>query len=160
MNMDINYAKGLVKNYANNQWQFINQVFAKDDIKDARCVWLNLAELKAFIAQIENAPAAGPGPATGIRVYFGAYSQVQPHPQQNYDRLHTLLMLPTVVTNDGKNTDYDAATGSFDFSTVESITALNHGTLTPPPYTVAGNSNMYNQGNTFMAYADSFQEKI
>lgn len=150
--MNTSYAKGLVKNYADNQWQIINQVFIQDEIRDARCVWLTLADLKAFISEIEK-PNPESKITNGIRIYFGAYSTQQPHPvHYDYDRLHTLLMIPTFLDNTtGMNTDYDAATGSSDFSTLATITALNHGNLTPPPF----NSSMYQQGDLFMDYADN-----
>ena len=156
--MDINYARGLVTNYAQNQWEFINQAFGTG-IRDARCVWLSLDDLKAYIQQVEQPNPLGVV-TTGVRIYFGAYSQAYPAPgQEDYDCLHTLLMIPTFTGNDGLNYDFDATTGSSDFQNMNTVSAMNHGTLTPPPFTEVGPNNMYRQGDLFMAYADNYPTK-
>ncbi len=152
MSMNTSYAKGLVKNYADNQWTIINQVFGPDyDIKDSRSVWLSLDTLKAFIDQIQQSNPTSKT-TSGIRIYFGAYSAAQPNPDNDYDHLHTLLLMPTYLDGiTGLNTDYDATTGSSDFANLSTIAVMNHGSLIPPPF----DNTMYHQGDVFMDYADN-----
>lgn len=153
---DTSYVKALVKNYADNQWQFINAVFAKDDIKDARSVWLDLNALQGFINAIQTPNPAGTTP-NGVRIYFGAFSTDDPHPDTtDYNRLHTVIMLPTHSAADGKNYDYDAITGSSNFANLTNIAVLERGALNPPPYSTSGPNNMYTQGDLFMDYADNY----
>ena len=156
MNLDINYAKGLVKNYAQNQWQIINQSMPQGTI-DSRCGWLSLVDLQNFIAEIQQQNPEGVGPATGIRIYFGTHSAQCPNPNQpNTDGLHTLLLIPTFTDPvTGLDTDFDAATGSTDFSKLITVSALNHDHLIPPPYNTSGQNNMYQQGDLFMDFADN-----
>lgn len=155
MSLDTSYAKGLVENYANNQWQFINAQFAQDGIKDSRCVWLSLTDIQNFLAEIQQQNPEGKA-TNGVRIYFGAYSAAAPSPvSADYNRLHALVMIPTYRGNDGKNYDYDAATGTSDFANLTTVSALNHGSLFPPPFNIAGPNNMYDQGNLFMKYADN-----
>src|ERR1035437_1745434 len=99
MNIDINYAKGLVQNYGQNQWQIINVINKAfgPGIKDSRSVWISLDDLQNFIQQIQQPNPAGVGPATGVRIYFGTYSATCPSPiQPDVNGLHTLLMIPTI----------------------------------------------------------------
>ncbi len=154
---DTAYAKGLVKNYKNNQWQIINANFAQYNIKDSRCVWLSIDDIQNFLTQIQQPNPAGTV-ATGVRIYFGAYSGEYPNPDNaNYNHLHTLLMLPTHHNaTDGKDYDFDAFTGTSDFANLSTVSALNRGHLIPPPFNVAGTDNMYQQGNLFMDYADNY----
>ncbi len=155
--MDTLYAKNLVQNYKNNQWAIINNNFTPNyNIVDARCVWFSIADLQAFIDAIQQRNEAGIT-ATGVRIYFGAYSTDAPGAQSDYNHLHTLMMIATHTGTDGKNYDFDAATGSSDFSSLQTITALNHGHSIPPPFSVSGPDNMYQQGNLFMDYADNVQ---
>ncbi|MCD6011513.1 MAG: hypothetical protein K0Q79_1375 [Flavipsychrobacter sp.] len=153
--MNTSYAKGLVSNYKNNQWAIINSNFLPNyDIRDSRCVWFSIDELQGFLDSIKQ-PNAQEVNATGVRIYFGAYSTDTPGAQANYNHLHTLLMIATHSAADGKNYDFDAATGRSDFANLQMITALNQGHLVPPPFNVDGPSNMYQQGNLFMDYADN-----
>jgi len=155
-NYDINFAKGLVQNYGQNQWKYINQVFAPENILDARCAWFSISDLQNFLNQIQQPNPKGTPPATGVRIYFGAYGNTVPNPDNpDYNQLHTLLIIPTTPTADGLNTDFDATTGSSDFANMSSVSALNHGSLIPPPYNIVGINNMYQQGDLFMAYADN-----
>lgn len=157
MSINTNYAKGLVQNYANNQWQIINANFEQRyGIKDSRSVWIGLEALKSFIQEVETTNQTDKT-TTGIRIYFGAYSQDVPSPiSATYDHLHTLLMISTYTGADGKNYDYDATTGSSDFSQLAAVSAMNHGHLCPPPFNTSGQDNMYEQGTLFMAYADGY----
>lgn len=151
---DTSYAKTLVKNYANNQWQYINAAFSQYGIKDSRCVWLSLESLQGFINAIQTSNPLGTVP-NGVRIYFGAYSSEAPNPDNPYNHLHTVVLLPTHSSTDGKNYDYDAITGSSDFANLTSVAALNRGGLIPPPDNVSGANNMYNQGDIFMDFADN-----
>lgn len=154
---DTAYAKGLVKNYKNNQWQIIDANFSQYNIKDSRCVWLSIDDIQNFLTQIQQPNPQGTV-ATGVRIYFGAYSGEYPNPDYtNYDHLHTLVMIPTHYNaTDGKNYDFDAFTGTSDFANLGTISALNHGHLIPPPSNISGTDNMYQQGNLFMDYADNY----
>ncbi len=159
MSINTSYAKKLVQNYANNQWQIINADFTPNyDIKDSRSVWISLDDLKAFVQEIQTTNARGLT-TTGVRIYFGAYSQDCPSPvSTDYDHLHALLMISTYTGADGKNYDYDAPTGSSDFAQLSTVSAMNHGHLCPPPFTSTGVDNMYDQGTLFMKYADGITE--
>jgi hypothetical protein len=129
--MDINYAKGLALNYKNVQWQTINQGCMPVGKKDARSAWVSLSDLQSFIDQLK---ALNPN-TSGIRIYYGTHSAEFPNPiQPGTEGLHTLLMIPTIQSADGINHDFDAKTGSSDFSSLTTITAMNHDSLIPPPY--------------------------
>ena len=160
MNINISFAKSLVSCYGQNHWQLVNNTFGMlisnplyPNVKDTRCVWFSIADLTAFLAEIQ--PETGT-PATGVRIYFGEYSHdtLQDAPNTYIPGLATLLMIPTRTNALGKEEDFDVATGSSDFSALTTVTALNHGDCTPPPYRLTGVNNMYEQGNGFMRYAD------
>jgi hypothetical protein len=160
MRIKVPFAKALIENYAQNHWTTLNndcpsilQNPAYPNVQDSRCVWFSLADLQNFISEFQQ---SGSVAQLGVRIYFGEYSNEAspngPHDAQ-YSGLHTLLMLPTLLGADGYNHDFDPATGSSDFSKSVTICALNHGTMTPPPFTVDGSPEV-NVGDDFMLFCD------
>jgi hypothetical protein len=175
MRIDLSFAKALVSNYRKNHWSMINGGNGRPacpsllqnpnfpTVQDSRSVWFSLDDLKDFIAEIESTTATG---ELGVRIYFGEYSTAmlttQPQNAQ-YAGLHTLLMVPTVEKADGFNHDFDPATGSSDFTTSVDMSALNHGTLIPPPFFLTGGTQnstaqpqpQLNLGQDFMLFCDA-----
>jgi len=157
MRLPVPFAKALIENYAQNHWTIINGASPAlhqnpfyPNTQDSRSVWFSLSALKKFICEFENYTTED---QLGVRVYFGEYSadilQYDPHATQEYIGLHTVMMIPTLLGNDGLNHDFDPQTGSSDFSHSTTICAMNHGSLCPPPFHLA-----QNVGQDFMLYAD------
>jgi hypothetical protein len=145
--MDINYAKGVALNYKNDQWQYINAHFPQGKT-DARTAWFSIADLQNFINQLL---VLNPN-TSGIRIYYGAHSAEFPNPNQpGTDGMHTVLLIPTILRNDNVNHDFDAATGSSDFSQLPAITAMEHADLIPPPCNAPEYSSV---GANFMDFVD------
>ena len=167
MRIDTQFAAALIENYAENHWPTINngcpslqQNPMAPNVQDSRSVWFSLADLQNFINEFQQ---SGTPNTLGVRIYFGEYDRTTVSEDQDnvqYTGLHTLLMVPTLLGQDGYNHDFDPTTGSSDFSGAATICALNHGTLMPPPFLMKGNnSNQNNQqelnvGQDFMIFCD------
>jgi len=163
MRIDIPFAKALIENYAQNHWTTINnscpslqQNPSAPNVQDSRSVWFSLADLQNFISEFQQ---SGNQNQLGVRIYFGEYGPNIPVTEQDnpqYMGLHTLLMVPTLLGADGFNHDFDPATGNSDFTKSTDISALNHGTLAPPPFNANG-SQVANVGQDFMLFCDANQ---
>jgi hypothetical protein len=161
MRIDTPFAVELIENYEQNHWATINNACpslqqnpAFPNAQDSRSVWFSLADLQNFISEFQQ---SGSQNALGVRIYFGEYSadiiaKCQGNPQ--YTGLHTLLMVPTLLGQDGFNHDFDPATGNSDFTQSATICALNHGGLMPPPFLNPASPQVINAGQDFMIFCD------
>lgn len=152
------YVKSLLGNYRDNQWKWINPNIATPGSAtvDSRSVWFDMEKLKSFIAQAEayvdgdrECPGNHCDKNLGVRIYFGAYGDgAIPEDAPDYNRLHTLVMIPTFYDNtlqDNKDFDprYMSVCGDPDYDTAQlkiiallpstQINMANHGSLNPPP---------------------------
>ncbi len=171
--LKVDLAANLIENYRNNHWTVLNTNLLGGGaaVQDSRSAWFSMQTIKRFIYEVESKTAAnqscGCDSLLGIRIYYGEYPtsngkgfDIQKYPQLanlplNYERLHTLVMIPTMRIGD-LDKDFDPnyfTTGipcmpvSFtDTALIASgtITALipdsynanmqNHGGLYPPPF--------------------------
>jgi len=160
MRIETTFAAELIENYAQNHWTTINDACpslqqnpAYPNVQDSRSVWFSLADLQNFISEFQQ---SGNQNTLGVRIYFGEYSAdlvAKCKGNAQYTGLHTLVMVPTILGQDGFNHDFDPATGSSDFTQSNTICALNHGTLAPPPFLVLGSPEV-NVGDDFMLFCD------
>ena len=149
--------KEMVANYKNNQLQSIIESTTRPMPDDAHSIWFDLDNLKDFIADVEQLVAGSTNPPTGklgIRMYYAAYPVKEKWSRPGYEDLagllndpvtlqyekkHTLIMVPTVGDKNG-NADFNpledgdvagrtiALTGTAAAPTI----AMNHGFIIPP----------------------------
>jgi len=147
--MDLGLVEDMVKNYKTKQYVSIVSNKEIPMAFDAQSVWLSLEALKEFIATIEIEVAKYPEyemHGFGIRFYYSAYPEnaAWNHPRckdivhlnMGYEKLHTLIGIPTAMIND-VNSDFDPCNPkTYDGTKPEgpgcAIMAENHGTLIPP----------------------------
>ncbi len=167
----------MVGQYSGKQLNSIQSDSLNQIPKDARAIWFDLETLKQFMYQIEyNAGknfAESKDKRLGVRIYYAAYpendkmramepSQTDPNFSYNpaYEKLHTLVMIPTIAEKEGVDYDFnplDVSTyngytrmpktgkyytdetysgislgSSSRAQTGENVSARNHGMLYPP----------------------------
>src|ERR1035437_4347127 len=136
-------------------------------ISDSRAVWFSLDTLNSFISTIQNMAASKCSVingSLGIRIYFGEYPAADsalwgtpalpvgpPQLLERYAGMHTLVMVPT-YNNGSVNMDFDPnfvnpGGTPMPMSAVclipggintTPLTMQNHGSLSPPPFELAG----------------------
>jgi hypothetical protein len=116
--------KSMVAQYSDTQLNNIQSATTNSIPVDARSIWFDLETLKAFMYQIEyNAKkkkATIKNEELGIRIYYAAYpdnskmrdlaeTQTDPNFSYNpaYQKLHTLVMIPTISDGEGENYDFN-----------------------------------------------------
>jgi hypothetical protein len=152
----------MVTQYSGAQLNSIQTATLNPVPEDARSIWFDLETLKAFMYQVEyNAKkkkATIKNEELGIRIYYAAYpnnskmralaaSQTDPNFSYNpdYEKLHTLVMMPTIAAADGVNYDFNPLdlttfngfantprTGSTYNANSASYTTLSLGTSSAP----------------------------
>ena len=132
--LNLEFIQQLVNNYKNKQLQAISETLG---IEDAHSIHFNIKVLKDFIARIEEeAQAAHPDltdEKLGIRMYYGAYDEVTENPiPEEYASKHTLVMVPTITTEENTIEDFNPFTSQSSFGLVPRALSQNHGTLVPP----------------------------
>ncbi|UPT70251.1 MAG: hypothetical protein M0D53_14280 [Flavobacterium sp. JAD_PAG50586_2] len=147
MNLDL--VQQMTTNYQTKQLLSILTNTVNPMTFDAKSVWFGLDELKDFIATIEAETAKHPEYGMkdlGVRFYYSAYPasvnwedpgyETLSKVPSNYEKLHTLIGIPTALINN-TNQDFDPAdVKTYDGSKPKgvgiSIMAENHGELIPP----------------------------
>lgn len=152
MNLDL--IQEMVNNYKSKQYLSIVTNTINPMNFDAQSLWFTLDALKEFIATIEDEAAKHPEYELkdfGIRFYYSAYpindlwdqpgyenlADLLNNPtSQQYEKLHTLIGIPTAAIN-GVNSDFDpydtkTYTGNKPTGAGLAIMAENHGSLNPP----------------------------
>ena len=118
--------KSMVMKYSGAQLNAIQNDTTLAVPKDARSIWFDLETLKQFMYQIEhnaeNHFAESNNKKLGVRIYYAAYpenakmremqgDQTDPNFSYNpaYEKLHTLVMIPTIsgVGADKENYDFN-----------------------------------------------------
>lgn len=173
-------SKGLINDmvsiYRNNQLKNINSTTITTTDGDAHSIWFDLDSIKKFIYHIEKGVEQNKTESVnklGLRFYYAAYPDKKTWGttykdlggflgdtiKEKYEKLHTLVILPTRETKPGEDHDFnpfDAATFANGLPKYENempksamkipVTALtptsktagektgakNHGTLIPP----------------------------
>ena len=127
----------MVGQYSGKQLNSIQSDSLNQIPKDARAIYFDLETLKQFVYQIEyNSSknfAESKDKTLGVRIYYAAYpendkmramesSQTDPNFSYNptYEKLHTLVMIPTIRGND--KIDYDF--NPLDVSTYNGYTRM------------------------------------
>lgn len=112
----------MVNLYRDNQLQSIQGSASRPVSEDAHTIWFNLDTIKKFIYHIEKNVRSNPDTQNsklGLRIYYAAYpeSNLWSSKYENltdllgdpitsqYGKKHTLVMLPTILTKDGKIKD-------------------------------------------------------
>ncbi|MBP6039276.1 MAG: hypothetical protein KA523_03640 [Flavobacterium sp.] len=172
--LDVKLIHNMVDNYKNKQLTYIN---AGMNAEDAHSIWFDLKTLKKFVYQLEYQAKKNEATATidklGVRIYYAAYPDVDnmrkysdidwflgDSIRKRYHELHTLVMIPTINTNNG-DVDFNPTdkstfnknglknnidkygnnsslttfgiTGTLRTNSIDPRTgAQNHGTLIPP----------------------------
>ena len=153
--MNCEFIQTLVDNYRKNHLLFVKD---KLGIEDAHSIHFDLATLKKFISDIENATLKNNPNVTdqdlGIRFYYAAYPSVDNWSIMantpigtEYAERHTLVLVPTMKQEDenGDMLSYDfnplSTTGEGEFLAMASarngglqgdLISQNHGSLNPP----------------------------
>lgn len=134
--LSVEYIQKIVDNYKNNQLATINENL---EINDAHSIQFNLKVIKDFIARIEEEAFAVDPYLTeeklGIRMYYGAYDEVTEEPiPEDYARKHTLVMVPTITTEEDIIEDFNpfASESQTSFGLIPRALSQNHGVLVPP----------------------------
>jgi hypothetical protein len=167
----------MVGQYSGKQLNSIQSDSLNQIPKDARAIWFDLETLKQFMYQIEHNAgknySESKDKTLGVRIYYAAYpendkmramtpSQTDPNFSFNptYEKLHTLVMIPTIAEKNGENYDFNPQdvstyngytrmpkTGKYYTDenytgislgtssrpqTGENVSARNHGMLYPP----------------------------
>ena len=114
----------MVGQYSGSQLNSIQSDSLNQIPKDARAIWFDLETLKQFMYQIEHNAgknfAESKDKTLGVRIYYAAYptndkmrvmatSQTDPNFSYNpaYEKLHTLVMIPTIAEKEGENFDFN-----------------------------------------------------
>jgi hypothetical protein len=147
--MKLDLVQEMVTNYKTRQLLSILTNTINPMTFDAQSVWFDINALKTFISTIEGEVAKHPEYGLkdfGVRFYYSAYPKNELFDEPgyeeladlpaNYEKLHTLIAVPTAEIN-GVNSDfdpYDTKTydGTKPTGTGLMIMAENHGGLTPP----------------------------
>lgn len=119
-------AKELNQNFVKTRTKAIDKAIGK---KDAISSWFSLDDLKEYIAFVEKEGQAKGITVNGLRVYFGAYPKNDHNPGKK--NLSTVFFAPTQAKKGSMQKDGIAAVGSS--SDIDSIDALNYGTVGDPP---------------------------
>lgn len=116
--------KSMVTQYRSTQLNNI-QTATTDPVRvDAQAIWFDIETLKKFLYHVEHNVdknyEASSHKKIGIRIYYAAYpkndemkrmseSQEDAHfsYNPNYERLHTLVMIPTISGEGGENYDFN-----------------------------------------------------
>lgn len=162
--------KIMTQNYRDNQLVAIKNMGIAND---AYSIWFSLKDIKEFSYHIENEFNTNNNSSNntndlGIRIYYSAYpekAEWKNFPDlvtyskntftSSYDKLHTLIMIPTIVGKEGENLDFNpsdsttynnglditnAASGSIlslgGMQSRNNTNAKNHGYLCPPGPTI------------------------
>jgi hypothetical protein len=116
--------KSMVVKYNNVQLNNIQTATTNPVPTDAKAIWFDLETLKKFMYHIEHNVSKNytlsRNKKIGVRIYYAAYpknermralasSQTDPDFSfnPNYENLHTLVMIPTIATDDGINFDFN-----------------------------------------------------
>ncbi len=121
----------MVNLYRIKQWNSIKGSTTSPMVTDANTIWFELDSIKKFIYTIERTVKNNPGTENsklGLRIYYAAYPEMSqwglreykdlsvfrgnPITEQ-YEKMHTLVMLPTIQTAGGAIKDINL----FDVST-------------------------------------------
>ncbi len=114
----------MVHLYRNNQLDNIQGVASKPINQDAYSIWFDLDTIKKFIYHFEH-DMKNDGTYSknkrGLRIYYAAYpdstswkkaeyknalaDMLKDPMKRNYEKKHTLVMIPTLQTNDGRIVD-------------------------------------------------------
>ena len=124
----------MVNLYRNNQLENIQGVVSKPINQDAYSIWFDLDTIKKFIYHFEHDMKNDETYSKnkrGLRIYYAAYpdsvswkkteyknsltDMLKDPIKRNYEKRHTLVMIPTLQTDDGKIIDVNL----FDKSTFE-----------------------------------------
>jgi hypothetical protein len=170
--------KSMVTTYRGNQLNNIQTAPTNAVPQDAQAIWFDLETLKTFLYHIEhnvdNHTAEGRDKKLGVRIYYAAYPKNEEMKRMaesqtdstfsynpSYEKLHTLVMIPTISGKEGENYDFnpldatsyngfvnmkkDAANpfmsnnyttltlgGSANPNSTSPTIARNHGSLIPP----------------------------
>lgn len=112
----------MVNLYRDNQLQSIQGSTIRPMNDDAHTIWFNLDTIKKFIYHIEKNVKSNPDTKDsklGLRIYYAAYPEstlwrsnyknltdlLNDPVTSQYGKKHTLVMLPTILTKDGKIKD-------------------------------------------------------
>lgn len=116
--------KTMVTTYRGSQLNSIQTAPTNAVPKDAQSIWFDLETLKKFLYHLEHNvdknATAGTRASLGVRIYYAAYpeknilqrmmlSQVDTTYTipANYEKLHTLVMIPTISYTAGENLDFN-----------------------------------------------------
>lgn len=116
--------KSMVTQYSGAQLNSIQTAPTNAVAVDARSIWFDLETLKEFLYHIEHNVTKNATQARnkelGVRIYYAAYpkndkmrnlaaTQTDPNFSYNpaYEKLHTLVMIPTIAGDHGENYDFN-----------------------------------------------------
>lgn len=116
--------KSMVTEYSDTQLHNIQTAPTNAVPVDARSIWFDLETLKEFLYHIEHNVTKNATQARnkelGVRIYYAAYpkndkmrdlaaTQTDPNFSMNpdYEKLHTLVMIPTIEGDHGENYDFN-----------------------------------------------------
>lgn len=115
-------AQELNQNFVKTRTKAIDSAIGK---KDAISSWFSLAELKEYIAYVEEQGKLKNIDVNGLRVYFGAYSSSENDVSKK--DLSTVFFVPTQAKIKSEED------GGGDNSDITDIDGLNRGVLGFPP---------------------------
>ena len=129
----------MINLYRVKQWNSIKGSSTSPMVTDANTIWFELDSIKKFIYTIEKKVKNNPGTENsklGLRIYYAAYPEkskwdldeykdlrvFRGNPiTEQYEKMHTLVMLPTIQTAGGSIKDINL----FDVSTFVSFIFKN-----------------------------------
>lgn len=134
--------KDMTKRYRKNQLASIN---ASQNINDAYSIWFSLEELKTFLYHTESLYEKNKTTTTsknlGVRIYYSAYPEKANWGKfpdlvdyntnvatKDYGELHTVIMVPTIATDKGNNSDFNP-TDISTFANGLDLTNANYSTI-------------------------------
>lgn len=113
----------MVNLYRNNQWNSIKGSTTHPMTEDANTIWFDLDSIKKFIYNIEKTVKSNPATKQsklGLRIYYAAYPKIGDWSlteykdlqvfrgnttTEQYEKMHTLIMLPTIQNANGQIKD-------------------------------------------------------
>jgi hypothetical protein len=150
----------MVHNYRNNQLDNIQGVASKPINDDAYAIWFDLDTIKKFIYHFEHDmknDATYSNNKRGLRIYYAAYpdstswnkneyknaltDMLKDPMKRKYENRHTLVMIPTLQTKDGKIIDvnlFDKNTFANGIQKYENVQGTSF-----MPMSVRGSSGYY-----------------
>lgn len=119
--LEVDLVRNMITGYKNHQKKHID---AATGLDDAHSIWFDLEVLKKFIYHTEyntlQNSISGQKPKLGLRIHYSRYPEFKNW--NNYKDLndlaldpigklygehHTLIMIPTIKRNDGKNVNFN-----------------------------------------------------